>query len=136
MPSGWLSTRYASKLVGICDFYVYSLQVLTGEVPFHGIPQSALGYHVVVRGKRPDKPRNASAIGFSNSLWGFTQRCWDGRMERRPKVGEVVTQLREAAANWDGLMPPGAQAGSAASGYEEPKSDPEEFGESAILSLP
>ena len=88
----------------ITYFYVRSLQVLTGEIPFRGVPQSALGY-AVVHGKRPDKPENASAIGFSDSLWNFAQRCWDGKIELRPKVGEVITHLREAAANWDGRMP-------------------------------
>jgi len=135
MRLDWLSTRYASKIVGFCRFHVYFLQVLTGEVPFHGIPRSALGYHVL-RGERPAKPRNALAIGFSDSLWSFTQRCWDREMKLRPKVGEVVAQLLEAAANWDGLMPPNAQAGGVASDSEEPESDSEEPSESGILSLP
>jgi len=75
--------------------------VLTGEIPFRGVQQSALGY-AVVHGKRPNKPENASAIGFSDSLWDFAQRCWDGRMELRPRVGEVVMHLKEAAARRDG----------------------------------
>jgi len=57
-------------------------------------------------------------------------------MELRPKVGEVVTQLREAAAtNWNGPVPC-AQAGGVAPGFEEPESDPEEFGRFDILPLP
>jgi len=95
------------------------LQVLTGETPFRGIRQSALAYHVL-RGKRPDKPQNAATIGLSDSLWNFAQRCWDGKMESRPEVGEVVAHLGEAAGNWNGLMPPHvqvvAQDESAASG--------------------
>ena len=59
----------------------------------------------VVEGKRPTKPKNALAIGFSDLLWSFVQRCWDGDMNARPKVTEVVAHLEEAAANWDGLMP-------------------------------
>ena len=57
-------------------------------------------------------------------------------MELRPKVGEVVTQLREAAADWKGVMPPCAQAGDAAPGSEESDPDPEEFSEFQILILP
>ena len=49
---------------------------------------------------------NASAIGLSDLLWGFVQRCWDGDIRLRPKVGEVVVHLGEAAADWFGLMPP------------------------------
>ena len=58
------------------------------------------------QGKRPDKPENAPAIGFSDSLWAFTQRCWSGGVGSRPGAGEVVTCLGEAVASWDGLMPP------------------------------
>ena len=101
--------------MGVACFYVSFLQVLTGEIPFRGVPQSALG-HSVVQGRRPDKPENALVIGFSDSLWEFTQRCWDGRMESRPQVGEVVTRLRGAAADWDGLMPPRSLVESIASG--------------------
>ena len=65
----------------------------------------------VVRDKRrPDKPKGASAIGFSDPLWSFVQRCWDGDARLRPDAGEVVTHVGEAAASWDGLMPPCAQA--------------------------
>ena len=54
----------------------------------------------VVQGVRPTKPENASAIGFSDSLWSFVQRCWDGEMKLRPKIAEVVSQLGRAAADW------------------------------------
>ena len=114
-------------------FDIYFLQVLTGEIPLAEIQDTAMGYHVL-RGKRPDKPENAPSIGFSDPLWGFTQRCWDGKMELRPRVGEVVAQLGEAAANWDGLMPPCAQAENFASCSEEETSD-SEFGELEVLTL-
>ena len=58
-------------------------------------------------------------------------------MELQPRVGEIVAQLREAAANWDGLMPPCAQAGGGvSSGSEEPISDSEEPSEFETLTLP
>ena len=60
----------------------------------------------VVQGVRPTRPENASAIGLSDPLWSFVQRCWDGEMELRPKVAEVVSQLGRATAAWDGVMPP------------------------------
>jgi len=109
------------------------LQVLTGETPFRGIRQSALAFHVF-RGKRPDKPDTAEAIGFSDSLWDFTQRCWDGDMKSRPEVREVVTHLKEAAADWDGLMPPHVQSKDV-SDFEE-MSDSKEHSESNLLVLP
>jgi len=117
--------------MGVGDFRTYFFRVLTGETPFPGVQNSAVGYHVL-RGKRPDKPENASTIGFSDLLWGFTQRCWDGGMELRPKVGEVVTRLRDAATKWDGLMPPCPQVENVASGSEK-VSDSEEYSDIQLV---
>jgi len=105
MHLGWSSSRYVGGIAGISHFDIYLLQVLTGGIPFANMATLALVYYVPL-GERPAKPENASAIGFSDSLWDFTERCWSGDIEARPKVGEVVTHLGEAAAKWDGLMPP------------------------------
>ena len=64
-----------------------------------------MGY-AVVQGLRPNRPENSSAIGFSDSLWDFVQRCWDRDMKSRPKVGVVVKHLAKEAAIWHGVMPP------------------------------
>lgn len=72
--------------------------------------------YYVVRGKRPDKPDNSSAIGFSDSLWDFTERCWDGKMASRPEVGEVARHLGAVATDWNGLIPPCMQTKTVASG--------------------
>jgi len=109
-----------------------SLQVLTGETPFLGIRQSAFPYHVL-RGTRPIKPENALAIGFSDSLWDFTQRCWDGTIESRPRVWEVVKHLKEAAAGWDG--PPRPLVDDVASSTDE-MSNSEKHSKFQILVLP
>ena len=103
--------------------FTYIVQVLTGVLPF---PDLRLGKIAssVVQGMRPPKPENASAIGFSDSLWSFVQRCWDGEMELRPGVAEAVSQLGRAAADWDGVMPPCAQVGGVASASLEPALDP------------
>ena len=111
--------------------HVYFPQVLTGKTPFRNIPGPAITYHVY-RGRRPFKPENASAIGFSDSVWGLTQQCWDGEKGSRPKVGEVVTLLGEAAAKWDVLMPPCVSAENDTSSFGEGSSDSGEFGEFEI----
>ena len=82
-----------------CLSFTHMVQVLTGEFPFRSLRTSELAYNVV-QGARPSKPENASAIGFSDSLWEFTRRCWDGEMESRPDVGRVVEELEKAAADW------------------------------------
>jgi hypothetical protein len=120
-----------SRIAAIGFFYHCFIQVLTGEFPFPGVRQTELGYSVV-RGQRPAKPDDASAIGFSDSLWAFVQRCWDGDMEMRPKVAEVVSHLEEAAASWDGLMPPE----NVAFGSGEKKTDSMERCKFGISILP
>jgi len=102
--------------------FTYILQILTGGLPFPGIGIAEITMNVV-QGMRPTKPKIASAIGFSGSLWRFVERCWDGEMESRPKIAEVVSQLGRAAANWDGVMPPCAQVESVVSASQDPTSD-------------
>jgi serine/threonine protein kinase len=115
--------------------FSHSVQVLTGEIPFRGIRPAELGY-AVVEGRRPEKPANASAIGFSDPLWDFVQRCWDGNMRLRPKIAEVVARLGEAVANWVRLTPPCIQIENVASGSKEPVSDSVAHCEFEILAPP
>lgn len=112
------------------------LQVLTGEMPFRRIHAATLAFFVVLQGRRPEKPKDALAIGFSNSLWGFIQRCWDGDMKLRPKVGEVAMHLGEAAAKWGRLMPPHGQPGDVAPDLGEEWSGSMRHGESETLVPP
>ena len=111
------------------------VQVLTGETPFRGTRETEIRLNVV-RGVRPPQPENASAIGFSDSLWSFVERCWDGNMELRPRIVEVVAQLGGAAADWDGVMPPCVQVESVASAFPEPTSDSAAHREFEILIPP
>lgn len=101
----------------------YTIQVLTGEIPFRPIRATELGFYVV-QGLRPEKPADAPAIGFSDSLWTFVQRCWNGDRDLRPRVAEVVTNLAKAAANWRGLMPPCIPAETLALSLKKPVSSP------------
>ena len=64
---------------------------------------------LVVLGKRPKEPEDASAIGFSDSLWDFVQRCWNRNKELRPQVADVVAHLGREARTWNRPMPPHAQ---------------------------
>ena len=56
-------------------------------------------------------------------------------MELRPEVREVVAQLGEAAASWDGVMPPCSHGENVTSGPEE-MSDSEKYGEFGFFVLP
>src|ERR1700753_2425170 len=69
----------------------------------------------LIDGLRPKHTANASAIGFSVSLWDFVQRCWSGNMELRPQVAELVTHLKQTAREWNRPMPPHVQVEGATS---------------------
>lgn len=123
---------YAFGLViyQVCDHnrghppFAYISQVLTGELPFPGFLQAEM----VAEGMRPTKPGNASTIGFSDSLWSFAQRYWDHRMEWRPEIEEVVSQLKRAVTSWNAVMSPCA--------HQEPGSDSREHSKFDILIFP
>ena len=59
----------------------------------------------IVNGDRPSKPRNATAIGLSDSLWGLLQACWDGDRSKRPRMQFVEDQINNAAAHWERHRP-------------------------------
>jgi len=115
--------------------FTYFAQVLTGESPFRGVRFTELGWSVV-QGLRPAKPENASSIGFSDLLWSFVQRCWDGDSKLRPKVAEVVTDLKREAAGWVGLMSPCAPVENTVFDSEVPTWDTLEPCEFAVLIFP
>ena len=102
---------YAFELViyQVCDHdrrypqFAYIFQVLMGKLPSPGLGMIEIALDVV-QGVRLTKPQNASAIGFSDSLWSFVQRCWDGEMKLQPKVAGVVSQLGRAAAGWGEVL--------------------------------
>ena len=45
-------------------------------------------------------------IGISDSLWKLIQDCWNGKIEQRPQIQEVVKEVGHAADNWHTNMPP------------------------------
>ena len=87
---------------------------------------------LVVEGLRPKAPGNASAIGFSDLLWDFVQRCWDENKELRPQVADVVAHLGRAAREWDRPMPPHVLIKAS----QDPGSAPSEHSKSENLTVP
>ena len=88
-----------------CGPSTQTFQILTGGLPFYVMRETEL-VCLVVEGLRPKEPENASAIGFSDSLWDFVQRCWHGKIEMRPQAADLVAHLGRAAREWNRPMPP------------------------------
>jgi len=133
---------YAFGLVinQVCDHngeyppFAYTFQVLTGELPFPRLGAAEIAMKKI-QGIHPIKPENASAIGFSDPLWSFVQRCWNDEMGLRPKVAEVVSQLEIATTSWVGVMPPCPRVESVVPVPPDLVSDSMEHGKLWILIL-
>jgi len=72
------SAMYVTMIMGTP--FTYTFQVLTSKLLFSG-PGIAEIVMNVVQGVRPAEPENALAIGLSDPLRDFAQRCWDGEMK-------------------------------------------------------
>jgi len=72
------SAMYVTTIVGTP--FTYTFQVLASKHLFSG-PGIAETVMSVVQGVRPAESENALAIGLSDPLRDFVQRCWDGEMK-------------------------------------------------------
>ena len=74
-------------------------QVLTGLRPFYHL-YSYSPVIAVTRGERPEKPRDAESLGFSNGLWELVQWCWSESSSDRPTARELHDYLSRASLTW------------------------------------
>jgi hypothetical protein len=80
------------------------MQVLTGKSPFNYATVHEC-IHAIIEGVRPEKPKDAEAIGLSAALWELVQACWSEDRTRRPRIRVIVDIVRDAAARWNTPMP-------------------------------
>ena len=79
-------------------------EVLSGQVPFsHHEADTAIVE--VCMGGRPERPRGAEEILFTDVIWGVLERCWKPRREDRPSIKGVLQVLDEASRSWTPLSP-------------------------------
>jgi hypothetical protein len=74
-------------------------QVLTGLRPFHHL-SSYSPVLAVARGERPEKPRDAGSLGFSDRLWELVQWCWSESSPARPTALELHDYLSYVSPTW------------------------------------
>ena len=49
---------------------------------------------VLMKGKRPPKPANASKLGLSSNAWKLVEDCWNKKRDKRPDIQYVASRLR------------------------------------------
>ena len=87
-----------SKQADVFAFGMLAVEVFTGEVPFqkHAPAVAAL---CVLKGERPEKPRNAQQIGLTGEMWELLESCWHQDPEKRPTMEEVVRRWQRSVRN-------------------------------------
>lgn len=69
----------------------------------------------IVGGDRPEKPKAARSLGFTDELWSMVERCWQESWDERPEAKEIVDYLESAAKAWDTRPSPPADTDSTGS---------------------
>ena len=75
-------------------------QVLCGHRPYIDVVSDILVIDAVLSGVRPEKPKGAARLGFTNDLWRILERCWLGNRSTRPSVEEILPYLNDATLHW------------------------------------
>ena len=81
-------------------------QLVTGNMPF----PECMDHNVInlmLKGKRPPKPRRFEAPGMTPAVWRIAEKCWHENAKERPEVNVVLQYL-------EGLANPGVYAHDAA----------------------
>ncbi|KAF9777432.1 kinase-like domain-containing protein [Thelephora terrestris] len=89
-----------SKLSKEGDIFAFGMtmyEVVTGVKPFRGKRHPEMLF-AVTEGKRPEKPKNAEAIGFENGMWKLVDECWSQDRRQRPSARDVRVRLTFAAS--------------------------------------
>ena len=78
------------------DLASYNLcQIFTGKFPFPD--DTDMNVHLMVmKGKRPSKPADASKLGLSSTAWKLVEECWNKKRDKRPEMEYVVARLRKS----------------------------------------
>jgi hypothetical protein len=72
-------------------------QLVTGKMPFPELIDSSVVI-MVLKGKRPPKPRHFDAPGITPAVWKIAKKCWHEKARERPDVNAVLQDL-EGLAN-------------------------------------
>lgn len=74
-----------------------TIQVFTENVPFSYFQNDSMVVLRVMKGKRPDRPENASSLGLTSDIWELMQMCWQQYYDDRPNISSVLEYLQRPA---------------------------------------
>ena len=73
---------------------------MCGHVPYHNHVDDIAVVVAVMKGARPEKPENATQLGFTEILWDVVKRCWREDWKARPGVEDILSCLNGAPPPW------------------------------------
>ena len=69
---------------------------MTGKIPFPDLTDPNVIFPII-KGKRPQRPRNFDAPGITPGVWVVAKKCWHDRAKQRPEVKTVLQDLENIA---------------------------------------
>ena len=78
-------------------------EVLSQRIPFHRYQNSVISLKVV-RGDRPERPKEVEGAWFTDDVWELLERCWMAQPEDRPSIKDILECLEQIARTL--VLPP------------------------------
>ncbi|EMD41306.1 hypothetical protein CERSUDRAFT_43156, partial [Gelatoporia subvermispora B] len=78
-------------------------EIFTGGYPFHRHKSAAVVILNIMRGDRPQRPRQATTLGYYDDVWALTEECWQHAIDKRPHVSDIIPRLHAALEVFDAL---------------------------------
>jgi len=77
-------SRRPTKMSDVYAFGMVAIETFTGKIPFPDISDLNVQL-LVMKGKRPSKPADASKLGLSSRAWKLVGECWNKKRDKRPE---------------------------------------------------
>ena len=90
-----IEVRYASTVSTDLRSDRLLCKVFTGKLPFPDVSDINVQL-MVMKGKRPPKPADASKLGLSSATWKLVEKCWNKKRDKRPEIQYIALRLRKA----------------------------------------
>jgi serine/threonine protein kinase len=90
-PEQFAEPRPYTPATDVYQLGVTIWELLTGDVPYDGLPRDEVSARVVDGSLRPERLRKEKC---PSAVWELVQRCWAGEAAARPTAREVCETLR------------------------------------------